>query len=645
MNTNFKIILCMALFLMLLPINSFAEDVQPIVVTPNVEIADKSNETISEVSNSEVPVTDENIIDENTEEKISVEDQVLSAVQESDEVVNSIQSVDVNNDPHATLKRRGMQGLKEMQNAIRQLIDTFVAQEMITGEQAQQILRESEKKAQEEASGGALEKELDPRVVRVPYVPKTVIEDIRNQVRGELRSDVVEDVMAQAKSERWGVPNALPYWISAVKIKGDYRLRGQGDMFDKKNVGGIGATDGYIDFQRLNEKGGFGKVENAFLNTTEDRSRLRSRARLSVSGKPTNNAKVGLRLSTGNTNDPVSTNQSLGNSANRYQVVWDQAYMSYTGDDEEGYPWMTYLGGRMPNPWFSTDLVWDGDLGFEGLAVSYRKNLHGPEDLFDMDEENRTLFAVVGAFPIQEVKLSTHDKWLFGAQVGAEWVLENQSRIKFGLAYYDFKNIEGRRNELNSTLSDFSAPQYMQKGNTVFDIRNDVDPDTDLWGLASDYDLLNLTASFDFSQLAPVHVIVTMDYVKNIGFDRKEIINRSGGVVERSGDLGRDPGEDIFEEKTSGYQLKVNVGWPKVALRGTWDTFLAYKYLERDAVLDAYTDSDFHLGGTDAKGWLVGGNYAIDDNILLSGKFISATEIDHDPLAIDSLQVDLIARF
>jgi len=626
-----KVILCAALLIML---------------SPTAHSAEGQVKPVNEATDSNTSGSDgESTIIENNDPVPSVEDQALSAVQESDAVVNTIRSVNIEDDPQSRLRQRGMQGLKELQNAIRALLDTFIEQKIITQQQAQGILRDSAETAQKEAAAGNLDKELDPRVVRVPYVPQSVMDDIRNRLRGELRSDVVQDVMAQAETQRWGVPNALPSWISHIKIKGDYRLRAQGDMFDEKNVGGIGATDGYINFQELNEQGGFGKVDNAFLNTTEDRTRLRTRVRLSLFGKPGNNSRVGIRMSTGNLHDPVSTNQTLGNSGNRYQVVLDQAYLSYTDLDEEAYPWLTYIGGRMPNPWFSTDLVWDKDLGFEGLALVYQKNMRNPDDLFDMDQEDRTLFAVIGAFPLQEVELSSRDKWLFGAQAGMEWITESQSRIKVGLAYYDFKNIEGQRNKINSTLNDFTAPQYMQKGNTLFDIRNDIDPATDLWALASDYNLLNLTASADFSQLAPMHVIVTMDYVKNIGYDRDKIIARSGGVVERSGDFNRDSDEDIYKERTTGYKLKVKVGWPKVALRGTWDTFLAYKYLERDAVLDLFTDSDFHLGGTDAKGWIVGSAYALDDNILLSVKYLSATEIDHNDLAIDVFQIDLNALF
>ena len=74
---------------------------------------------------------------------------------------------------------------------------------------------------------------------------------------------------------------------------------------------------------------------------------------------------AGLRLTTGNTTAPVSTNQTLGNSFNKYTVVFDQAYLKY-----DPYRWLSVSGGRIPNPWFSTDLVWDDDLNFEGVAAT-----------------------------------------------------------------------------------------------------------------------------------------------------------------------------------------------------------------------------------------------------------------------------------
>ncbi len=51
--------------------------------------------------------------------------------------------------------------------------------------------------------------------VRVPYVPETV----RAQIRDEIRNDV----LAQAKTEGWASPGkAAPEWISNVQIHGDF---------------------------------------------------------------------------------------------------------------------------------------------------------------------------------------------------------------------------------------------------------------------------------------------------------------------------------------------------------------------------------------------------------------------------------------
>jgi hypothetical protein len=464
------------------------------------------------------------------------------------------------------------------------------------------------------------------KVIRVPYVPESTKQEIRDQVRGALREDVVGDVLQQAKQERWGVPGVLPAWIDKIKFKGDVRLRAQSDMFGPSN-----AENGYLDFNTINAKGGIGRAgPDAFLNTTEDRFRLRTRARLGMDATLTNSLKAGLRLSTGNATDPVSTNQTLGTYANRYQTLWDQVYLKFDGYDSDRYNWLTLWGGRIPNPWLSSDLVWDDDLGFEGIAATLRMNLHFGGGLLDQDDNRRTAFFTAGAFPLQEVERSGHDKWLYGAQVGTEWVTLRQSVFKLGAAYYAYENIVGERNDLDSTLKDFTAPRFVQKGNTMFDIRNDVDASTNLYALAADYKLVNVTATVDVARFAPTHLWFTLDYVDNVGFDSKDIEKRTGEKVDG---------------KTKGYQCAVTVGWPDVGAPRNWRVNVSYRYLERDAVLDAFTDSDFHLGGTDAKGWIVGGEYGLMQDAWLRLRYMSSDEIDGPPLAIDVVQLEINARF
>jgi hypothetical protein len=466
-----------------------------------------------------------------------------------------------------------------------------------------------------------------PAGVRVNHVPEFIRQEIRDAVRTELRQDVVQDVLTHAQTERWGVPGVLPEWIDRIKIKGDFRLRYQGEFYDDDND-----PFGYSDFQAANARGGFGSVAEPFINTTEERHRLRTRVRVGVDARITNDVKAVVQMSTGSTSDPVSTNQTLGNTGNRSTVLFDQAYLKIDDLDLDRYPWLTLWAGRMANPWLSTDLVFDGDLAFEGLAATYRYNLHGSEDLLDMSERDRTLFFTAGAFPIQEVALSPEDKMLYGAQLGTEFIFLSQSRLKFAVAYYDYVNITGERDPFDTGLKDYTVPGYVQKGNTLFAIGPDAN--TSRWALASDYNLANATLVYDNASFAPHHIVFSADYVRNVGFDKNDIRKRTGWTDAQ-----------MPSELTTGYQIQVAVGWPLVLERYRWRVTFAYKYLEADAVLDAFTDSDFHLGGTDAKGWILGGEYAVLDNTWITLRWITADAIDGAPFGVDVLQLDMNAKF
>jgi hypothetical protein len=456
-------------------------------------------------------------------------------------------------------------------------------------------------------------------VTRVPYIPQYIRNEIRDEVRLGLREDVIDGVLTQARTESWGVPGTNPSWTKNIKFKGDMRFRYQGDQFADNN------SRQYLDYNIINSSGGITDAGiDAFLNTYENRHRLRLRFRLAMDAKVTEGVSAGMRIATGNSHDPVSTNQTLGGYGSRYQLSLDRAFIKFKSiaDDQEMY------FGRMPNPWMSSELIWDDDLNFDGIAYSYYFNRS--DSMFD-DERQFDPFLTVGAFPLQEVALSNKDKWLLGAQTGFKYTSRSQNIFKVGLAYYNYLNIAGVKNGPDSNMADYTAPPFVQKGNTMFDISNSaLDPNEELWALAADYHELSLSLLYDIATLAPLHVILTADYVKNIGFDEKKIQARTGGVVD---------------EKTVGYDVGIKVGWPTVIVRGNWNVSLNYRYLERDAVVDAFTDSDFHLGGTDGEGYKFAYSYSIEDNTWVQFKLISANEIDGPPLGITTVMLDLNAKF
>jgi hypothetical protein len=130
------------------------------------------------------------------------------------------------------------------------------------------------------------------------------------------------------------------------------------------------------------------------------------------------------------------------------------------------------------------------------------------------------------------------------------------------------------------------------------------------------------------------------DYVKNLGFNQDKVNALVGDIDPITPGFQAPP-----KGETKGYQIGMSVGYPKIENSGQWKVSFHYKYLEADAVVDAFTDSDFHLGGTNAKGWILGTEFGLMKNTWLTLRWLTSDEISGPPLAIDVLQVDINARF
>ena len=87
------------------------------------------------------------------------------------------------------------------------------------------------------------------------------------------------------------------------------------------------------------------------------------------------------------------------------------------------------------------------------------------------------------------------------------------------------------------------------------------------------------------------------------------------------------------------------LGRPALEKFGDWSVSLGYRYVESDAVVDAFTDSDFGGGGTNVKGFTLGGTMAITPDVRAAIRWMSSDEIAGPPLKSDILQLDLNARF
>jgi hypothetical protein len=490
--------------------------------------------------------------------------------------------------------------IEQVRASTVQLIGMLVEQGVLSRERADILLQEASLPAKPAdappaaATPPADAPAMPPGTVRVPYIPAFVRKEMKDEIRAEL--------VAQAQREGWAGPGAVPEWVRRVQWYGDVRTRLQYDNLVSDNAPAI-------NIAQTNSTRSI-----VLLNTTEDRTRLLVRARAGVAVAVDENWTTDFRLTTGNATNPVSSNQTLGNYGQRYTVALDRANIRYRHGDS-----VNAVAGRFGNPWFGTDLVWANDLSFDGVAAQWKPAIG----------KSTRGFVTLAAMPIQEVELSNADKWLLGAQVGLEADnLLGEARAKVGLALYDYRNITGQVSATGSTLNEFTAPAFAQKGNTYYNISSD--STRPLLGLASGFRLVNLTGSLDVPLAWSKHALVNADLVKNVGYNRAAVSARVGTDVA---------------PKTLGWLMRVGFGNSEVAHPGDWQVFSGYKHVERDAVLDAFTDSDFRLGGTDAKGYTIGGSYGLGRDTAATFRLMSADSISGAPLSVDVMQLDLAVRF
>jgi hypothetical protein len=96
-----------------------------------------------------------------------------------------------------------------------------------------------------------------------------------------------------------------------------------------------------------------------------DRSRTAVRARLRATYAVSDKFSVGTQIATGDPDDPNSTDVTLGNFVDDFQVSLDQAWIRYHSGG------LTAYAGKFPQVFQRTDMLWDGDVSPQGVAAAY----------------------------------------------------------------------------------------------------------------------------------------------------------------------------------------------------------------------------------------------------------------------------------
>ena len=330
------------------------------------------------------------------------------------------------------------------------------------------------------------------------------------------------------------------------------------------------------------------KIDGESDGKNKDRQRIR--ARLGAYTEINPQVNTGIRIATGGGDDARSTNQDLDNYFDKKQLWLDQAYIDYHPTAVKD---LHLIGGKMPQPWVSMgDVIWDSDINPEGLAATYKHNL---------GNSGIEMFGSAGYYTLKdnvdgEGVQFRNDLSLYAGQLGARFAPTDSLKVTLGGSVYSYNNDKDSACPTTGTKTTPCA--LAVNGNSTDEFR--------LYEGFGQVDIANL----------PVPLSLYGQYVHNAATDSDQ---------DNAWLVG-------FKSKLNAFSLDYN-----------------YRDIQRNAVVGAFTDSDFANGTTGSRGHKVKLGYEIDKNFgvgvtyfLTKADYATTTQKDANA---NTLQLDVEAKF
>lgn len=310
---------------------------------------------------------------------------------------------------------------------------------------------------------------------------------------------------------------------------------------------------------------------------TRDRNRFRYRLRWKIEKELSEDLDLGFRIVSGSATDPTSALQTLTGDFTFKSIFLDQAYVRYhPAFLKENIPHLEkaeFGGGKVENPFFETSggLLWDADVMPEGFYESLA---------FEFFDKKLKPFVSLGQFILQE-NAATPDAELYGAQAGIRWsppgfAKDSGVRLTHALGYFDYSDYTRSSNFIVSGTS-------LARGNTV------TSSGTSL--ASGDFNILQIYNDVKF-KLGGLPVKLFSDVFTNLA------------------DQTPDP-----DDRNFGYQYGLRLGEAKK--KGGWEALYYYGSIEANAVVGAFSESDFGAGHANKRGSVAKLGYKLTDSMKL----------------------------
>lgn len=430
---------------------------------------------------------------------------------------------------------------------------------------------------------------------------------LTSQEGEEVRAELSKEASKQSSAAKLKLSNS----VKELKLYGDLRLRYQYDSKDfQADPFPVGARGVGFDNDRS--------------PSGNQRSRWRFRLRLNADFKLAENIFGGVELQTGIASD--GSNETFQDGFRDYPIFISRAYLGWAPTE-----WLTFTGGKVPNPFYTTELVWDADINPTGITEQIAFH-----ELWSGEEPSAGTKAVKSAKSPWELTLiagqfifddnlegggrdpgvldndETTDAYLFQTQLLASYKFANDVKVTLapGWLVYNGATAVG----LDNTNS--------------FQDRVDANGNRIVSGATRNLNLLLLPGEVAF-KVAGIKTRFLWDFSYNIeGRKRAENIYRLTSVAPTRRGATPDPDDLIKNHQASDdFAFLVGVQLGENRKQGDWSVLATYRRTGIAAVDPNLNDSDFADSELNTQGFKFGLTYSLTDFAVLGVTYQYAWQI------------------
>ena len=523
---------------------------------------------------------------------------------------------------------------------------------------------------------------------------------LTSQEAENVRADLIQE-NAASNAGKLQLSNS----ITSLKLYGDVRLRYQYDNKDPQIETAAALSD--LEQKTVNGKKVYvagntkvvdpatGKVINGQLKqgTTgkgspqdgSQRNRERIRLRLGADFELAGGFFGGVQLQTTQNSD--SANQTFGDSATgasgfgNYNIYISRAFVGWNAND-----WLTLVGGKQANPFYTTDLVWDGDINPDGfvqkidLLKAFNSLTCSPGDV--RSESRYGLSLVAGQFVFAdnaEDSVGTDyktDAWLFNTQLIGSVKVTPDVKVTLapGFMTYTSGNTTALNNETafmttNSagtavlTQYQYSANSKLQPLHTQAATR-----DLSIVTLPGDvsFKLCGLKTKFLWDFAYNTQGTARVEQIYGLQDIQIPVKNAKGVVTGYKNTHGAVNGSTLVSDtRVAGHSSRDDIAWlagvqvGENKKKGDWSVMANFRQTGLGAVDPNLNDSDFALGQLNMQGVKTGAAYNFTDFCVGAITYYNAWNLRNDLVggqatagqkiasmnAVQIVQVDLNVKF